>query len=352
MSSSPRDHPSFAKRSNQRYSAGRSKIAFLYLWTWPALLELPSTSAAPAEIMIRSMSQKIMKSASSSSKEVWILRHGQATHNPRAEKAKAEGCSFEEFIELMRQDDSLDSPLTALGHQQAREIHQTYFSNPQISSRFDLIVSSPLSRALQTADGALPPSSSSQDPQQQHSSPRRICCEHWREINGQLMNAHRRSKSELQQRFPHWNFDHLQSDEDDTWKPEAIEPSQECRERGYLGFQWILEQPSHECILLVAHGGILRYTMQDFAEKVVVQDGRRGPAVAEEEGRSNEDDTHSTPVLPTRRTSCSRFGNCELRRYRIEWMDNDLDNTKSTDDSTSGTRRILLTELSIDDDRS
>ena len=314
------------------------------------MLELQSTSAAPTE-MIRSMSQKIMKSTSTSSKEVWILRHGQATHNPRAEKAKAEGCSFEEFIGLMRQDDSLDSPLTPLGHQQARDIHQTYFSNPQISSRFDLIVSSPLSRALQTADGALPPPSSQEPQQLLHSSPRRICCEHWREINGQLMNAHRRSKSELQQRFPHWNFDHLQSDEDDTWKPEAIEPFQECRERGYLGFQWILEQQSHECILLVAHGGILRYTMQDFAEKVVVQDGRRGHTDAEEEGRSNEDEPPST-VQSKRRTSCSRFGNCELRRYRIEWMDNDVDNAKSTDDSTSGTRRILLTELSIDDDRS
>ena len=39
------------------------------------------------------------------SKRLVILRHGQAQHNPRAEKARENGCSFDEFLRLMEEDD-------------------------------------------------------------------------------------------------------------------------------------------------------------------------------------------------------------------------------------------------------
>jgi hypothetical protein len=37
-------------------------------------------------------------------KQLWIVRHGQAAHNPRAEAAREAGCSHDEFLELMRQN--------------------------------------------------------------------------------------------------------------------------------------------------------------------------------------------------------------------------------------------------------
>ena len=63
------------------------------------------------------------------SKILYIVRHGQALHNPRAEAAKAAGCSMDEFFELMRQDDALDADLTELGRQQARACHQKHFQH-------------------------------------------------------------------------------------------------------------------------------------------------------------------------------------------------------------------------------
>lgn len=89
---------------------------------------------------------------SSSPKQLWIVQHGQAMHNPRAEKAKEAGCSHDEFLELMRQDDAMDADLTELGLKQATSVGQNW-------SQLQLVVSSPLSRALQTADLVAPPAS-------------------------------------------------------------------------------------------------------------------------------------------------------------------------------------------------
>jgi broad specificity phosphatase PhoE len=80
-------------------------------------------------------------------KQLWIVRHGQAAHNPRAEAAKEAGCSHDEFLEHMRLDDVLDAPTTELGKAQARELRAMHSL-----SHLELIVSSPLSRALETAD--------------------------------------------------------------------------------------------------------------------------------------------------------------------------------------------------------
>ena len=49
-----------------------------------------------------------------------LIRHGQAMHNPRAEAARAEGCSFERFFDIMKEDDAFDAPLTELGKDQAQ----------------------------------------------------------------------------------------------------------------------------------------------------------------------------------------------------------------------------------------
>ena len=158
------------------------------------------------------------------SKELWILRHGQATHNPRSEQARENGCSYQEFLEFMRLDDSLDAPLTEIGQQQARHVREHHQLRP------DLVVASPLSRALLTADLACCPIGSTKN---------RVCYEGFREINGWLLNAQRRKRSDLLERFPHWNFNDI-SELDETWT-EQLEETQACGERGYLGLQWLLQ---------------------------------------------------------------------------------------------------------------
>jgi len=37
-----------------------------------------------------------------STMRVYFLRHGQATHNPKAEKMREAGCSFEDFLAQMQ----------------------------------------------------------------------------------------------------------------------------------------------------------------------------------------------------------------------------------------------------------
>ena len=89
-------------------------------------------------------------------KRVLLLRHGQAMHNPRAEAARAAGCTFDEFLQLMEEDDVCDAELTTLGTIQATETSKREDVGRALRN-VDLIISSPLSRALQTADLIYPP---------------------------------------------------------------------------------------------------------------------------------------------------------------------------------------------------
>jgi len=227
-------------------------------------------------------------------------------HNPRAEEAKDKGCSHETFMQLMREDDEFDADLTPLGVSQGQSVKARYLQLQKV----ELVVSSPLSRALKTADlamcpeeGLLPP-----PPPHNHSGhgegsgvdegcdlvnlikknhPARICVEHFREINGSLLNAKRRDRADLKERFhSRWDFESCMTETDTTWT-EALESVEDCGERGYQGFLW-LSQRQEDNILVVCHGGILRFSMSNNPNVIVVD---------------KRDDT------------AKRFVNCELREY-------------------------------------
>jgi len=255
-------------------------------------------------------------------KEVIIVRHGQAQHNPRAEVAKANGCSMEEFIALMREDDALDAALTEEGRRQARAARLA----ASLAAPIQLVVSSSLSRALETADHVHPPSTA---PTTRHT---RVCCEHFREINGDMLNAKRRTKSELAASFPDWNWDELESEEDSLWTP-ILEEQDAAAERGYLGLRWLMERPEDH-IVLVSHGGILRHMMSQHP-LVVMRDER------------NESSSSSS----VKKAVDSRFDNCELRRYRMSWMETPTTTTTTTptpDHVVEDRRAIVLTQIDHD----
>jgi broad specificity phosphatase PhoE len=313
-----------------------------------------SLVSAAASASLSKMTRRTSRKSTSNSKTVilTIVRHGQAQHNPRAEYAKANGCSHDEFIRLMREDDALDADLTELGRDQARQCNAQFFYQ-RYSSPFKYIVSSPLSRALETADLIYPPSA-------QLSSCRRVCLEDFREINGNLLNGQRRTKSELRTKFPHWDFDLIRSHHDDTWT-EEMEPTNDAAERGYRGLCWLLglacndhdvvvaaadifnDQQTSEVnvvdttdgdslhVLLVSHGGLLRYTMNDHP-LVHLSDER-------EDAKQDLDGYKSVG---------SRFDNCEVRRYRLSWKSDDDSNEKNMDgEKNRDVQRnpILLTQI-------
>jgi len=214
------------------------------------------------------------------SKRLVILRHGQAQHNPRAELAREHGCDFDEFLRLMEEDDALDATLTQLGEDQARTAGESAARAGSLSN-IELVVSSPLSRAIQTADLVLPPSPNHE----------RKCVEDFREINGKLLNAKRLPSSELQGKFGHWCFENI-PEQDESWTPD-LESRDACGQRGYSGLAWILQQHA-ENVLLCCHGGLLSYTLNSN-EKVVLIDSR---------------DAHERERCITK-----RFGNCEMREF-------------------------------------
>ena len=151
------------------------------------------------------MTNTTPKSASTITKRVYFLRHGQALHNPRAEEAKAKGCSHSTFLQLMREDDAFDAKLTSLGESQGRKAGEVYQHKMQ---HVELVVSSPLSRAILTADLAANPDD--------RKFSNRICVENFREINGSFLNAKRRSRVDLEEIFhSSWDFSGLT--EEDEW---------------------------------------------------------------------------------------------------------------------------------------
>jgi broad specificity phosphatase PhoE len=110
--------------------------------------------------------------------------------------------------------------------------------------------------------------------------------------------AKRRTRTELEKTFPAWNFQDLQAEHYHLWTPQ-MEDVQDAAERGYQGLCWMMDRPE-DSILLVCHGGILRYMMNQ----------------------------HPLIALKDERTSCdkaveSRFDNCEVRRYILSWNEED-----------------------------
>ncbi|KAJ1492853.1 hypothetical protein T484DRAFT_1611100 [Baffinella frigidus] len=180
------------------------------------------------------------------SKVVHLVRHGQAQHNPRAEKARNAGCDTPTFLELMRQDDAFDAALTPTGLEQAAGASQHSIRG------VELIVASSLSRAIDTADIIFPPG---ENPASTATGRlKSVSAAGFREISGRLLNAKLRTRSELSGRNPSWDFSGLHSEttpppsEDGLWTPD-LEGEAACAERAYLGLRWLWDRPEHHAVL-------------------------------------------------------------------------------------------------------
>jgi len=167
-------------------------------------------------------------------------------HNPVAEARRAQGCSFKEFLDCMLVDDALDAPLTNLGIWQADRTRDVLAERRNVST-VDLVLSSPLSRAIDTACIIFP--------QVKEKQINLHCLENLRERNGWMLNAKRRNRSELEQMYPFGDFSDLKSNEDDSWADNYLETKWNSAIRAYKCLQYIWELP-HKNIAVVAHGGI------------------------------------------------------------------------------------------------
>ena len=207
-----------------------------------------------------------------------FARHGQAQHNVRAEAKRDAGCSFDEFIETMRGDDAFDADLTDAGRAQA----------VARSEEVDVVVASPLSRAVETARLLYPGQGV-------------VCCEPLREWMGEMQNSRRRAASDLAAKFPgtrgraesrllreilfrlrgistSWprrrraaaatpprrrggdvfgagtDVSNI-AEADELWE-ETLETEESVATRGLAALEWLARRPE-DSIGVVAHGGLL-----------------------------------------------------------------------------------------------
>jgi broad specificity phosphatase PhoE len=245
-------------------------------------------------------------------KIVRFMRHGQAAHNVTAEPLRAAGCTYDAFLEAMAKDDAFDAPLTPLGISQAAEAAGSAECAAAMAS-VQLVVASPLSRAIDTADLCFP-----QDSLEMASrAVPRLVKEEAREIAGLLLNGKRRKRSELAALYPHWDCAVGLADEEDAhWEAvggsQALEEEASCRRRGRELLAWVWARPETD-VVVVAHGGLFHLLANGHSPTVEASEGVQ-----------------------------ARFTNCELRSCRLEAIATGEGGDGADKDAAAGAFRLTL----------
>ena len=162
---------------------------------------------------------------------LYLIRHGKALHNELYEIIG---------VHAFRAPEVIDSPLTNVGHQQARVLAETIHEK-----NIDLVLVSPLMRALQTAHGIF----------KDTNIPIR-CLECLREYPiGEDTCNQRSDISLLKVRFPKIDFSKIEIDEDILWT-ETRETRENLQKRVDEAKRYIKTLPETK-IAVVSHNGFI-----------------------------------------------------------------------------------------------
>lgn len=187
-------------------------------------------------------------------KTIHLIRHAQSQHNARVLEVPDEN--------IARMDPGLrDARLTPLGHQQAQSLA------PEISNllEIELVVTSPLTRAIQTTLAAFA----------NHPAPKIV--EHLHREHQDSFCDIGRSPAQLKAEFPMLEFDHL----DDPWWEVALDHEGPYLRETMASLQlrvatfsdWLAARPE-QTIAVVGHGTFLRTLTQNpfaNAERLIIQ---------------------------------------------------------------------------------
>eukprot|EP00004_Rigifila_ramosa_P007849 TRINITY_DN1903_c0_g1_i1.p3 TRINITY_DN1903_c0_g1~~TRINITY_DN1903_c0_g1_i1.p3 ORF type:complete len:205 (-),score=51.22 TRINITY_DN1903_c0_g1_i1:32-646(-) len=201
---------------------------------------------------------------------VLLVRHAEGVHNVAA-RLHGEG--------VLRDPVYFDPELTATGWEQAAAAGREHAG---VLREASLVVVSPLSRTIQTAEAmlraALPGG---------QAWPRIVAVETVRERLGIHEPDHRRPVSELRARFPSVDFGLVTSEADALWDAEVREPAEALAARAASAVAW-LGGRAEAVVVVVSH--------HDFLEAL-------WPLVAERQ-------------VP-RRSEPAEFRNCEGRQAKL-----------------------------------
>ncbi|MCP8938544.1 histidine phosphatase family protein [Alsobacter sp. SYSU M60028] len=180
---------------------------------------------------------------------VFLIRHGQSTFNAH-------------YAETGEDPGHIDAPLSELGLAQVAEARARMAAEP-----VELVVASPLTRAIQTAFGIF----------DGRGAPFHVTCMHREKLESSCDIG--RSPRALAADFPHFAFDHLA----DPWwhcgpadeRGIPVEPHEVFQERVARFRGWLLDRPER-AVAVVGHGTFFReLTGRWFANCEVV--ALRGP---------------------------------------------------------------------------
>ncbi|KAJ6685702.1 BROAD-SPECIFICITY PHOSPHATASE YOR283W-RELATED, partial [Salix purpurea] len=221
------------------------------------------------------------------SKILHLVRHAQGTHNVAGEIDHNALLSPEYF----------DANLSPLGWQQVGNLRKQVHASG-LPRRIDLVITSPLCRAMQTAtqvfgsEGQINESEGANIDNSGISSlkcPPIVAAELCRERLGVHPCDKRRTISENRSRFPTIDFSLIESDEDILWKTDARETDEEIAARGLEFMSWLWTRPEKE-IAIVTYHRFLQHTLNALSN-----------------------DCHPS----VKNKMCKKFGNCELRSMII-----------------------------------
>jgi broad specificity phosphatase PhoE len=197
-------------------------------------------------------------------KALTLVRHAQGTHN-RAEDATDLQPRDAVLLEEHSGRTYWDAPLTPDGEAQALALRRQVAA---AAPRVEIVVSSSLRRALQTATlalgaGADLPRLSLPGPPT--GAPPILATELCRERVADFTCDGRSDRSLLQEAFPAVDFSELTNENDPMWaEKEAASGELKCRERAVRFAEWLMAR-SERHIAVVSHGHFLRHLMAELA---------------------------------------------------------------------------------------
>ena len=175
-----------------------------------------------------------------------------------------------------------DARLTDKGIKQALQLRDYLANRPSGGmpfTSFDLVVVSPLTRTLETADAVFGPARKPGTPvflAEQHGhtgapTPKILVREECRERWGKYVCDGRRPIREIIKEFPRFDFSEVEHDDDIFYTQDEREPDELCCERAVLFLEWLNKRPE-KCIAVVTHSSFLRHLFMEFGGNTAPDD--------------------------------------------------------------------------------
>jgi len=224
-------------------------------------------------------------------KKIHFIRHAEGEHNVLTANTGSNSCLHRKAGESARDHPLWDARLTEKGINQARMLREYLATRPSGSNpftAFDLVVVSPLTRTLETAEHIFGPARKPGSPafldkgetyQGRAPQPKILVREECRERWGEYVCDGRRAIREIAPEFPNFDFSEIENDEDIFYTEDEREPDELCCERAVLFLEWLNKRPE-KCIAVVTHSSFLRHLFQEFGGNTSLDDRDRLKRVA------------------------------------------------------------------------